>query len=65
VPVCVRDRSFGCYGWGGGGPGPAEGNLAHYERLLEQSEAQALPTDAVAMMSLAADEARGMFDDAD
>ena len=54
---------------GGGAPlGTAEGNLAHYDRLLAQSAGgmggAALPVDAMGAMALS-DEAAGMFDDAD
>lgn len=53
----------------GGAPplGTAEGNLAHYDRLLAQSESAGgpvLPVDAIGAMALS-DETAGMFDDAD
>ena len=53
----------------GDGPalGTAEGNLAHYDRLLAQSEGMGgavLPVDAMGAMALS-DEAAGMFDDAE
>jgi nucleotide-sensitive chloride channel 1A len=47
--------------------GTAEGNLAHYDRLLAQSEGMGgavLPVDAMGAMALS-DEAAGMFDDAE
>jgi nucleotide-sensitive chloride channel 1A len=54
----------------GGGPalGTAEGNLAHYDRLLAQSEgmgAAALPVDAMGAMALSDDAGEGLFDDAE
>ena len=53
---------------GGAALGTAEGNLAHYDRLLAQSAGgmagAALPVDAMGAMALS-DEAAGMFDDAD
>ena len=53
----------------GAGPalGTAEGNLAHYDRLLAQSGGvggAVLPVDAMGAMALS-DEATGMFDDAE
>lgn len=53
----------------GAGPalGTAEGNLAHYDRLLAQSAGMggvALPVDAMGAMAVS-DEAAGMFDDAE